>query len=279
MNKSILSIAAALTLFIGVQTTDAQVKLPPASSTQTVTQGLGIKTVTLTYQRPNANGRVVFGELVPYGEVWRTGANNIPNLTFEDEVTIQGHKVAAGTYGLFTIPNKDKWTVILSKNAKQWGSYQYNQAEDVLRFDVKPTKLGKKVETFTIAFENVTTKSSDVTIAWEKTQIAFNITVDQSAEIMAGIDAAMQGEKKPYFQAAQYYFNNNLDMNKAAEWIKLADQGASAPHIKYWKARILAKAGQTAEAKKAAQEGIDMATKNNNTEYIKLNTQVLKGIK
>lgn len=279
MNKSILSIAAALTLFIGVQTSDAQVKLPPASSTQTVTQGLGIKTVTLTYQRPNANGRVVFGELVPYGEVWRTGANNIPNLTFEGEVTIQGHKVAAGTYGLFTIPNKDKWTVILSKNPKQWGSYQYNQAEDVLRFDVKPAKLPKKVETFTIAFENVTTKSSDITIAWENTQIAFNISVDQSAEIMESIDAAMQGEKKPYFQAAQYYFNNNLDINKAVEWVKLADQGDSAPYIKYWKARILAKAGQNAEAKQAAQEGIDIATKTNNSEYIKLNTQVLRSIK
>lgn len=279
MNKSILSLAAALTLFIGVQTSDAQVKLPPASSTQTVTQGLGIKTVTLTYQRPNANGRVVFGELVPYGEVWRTGANNIPNLTFEEEVSIQGHAVPAGTYGLFTIPNKDKWTVILSKNPKQWGSYQYKQEEDLLRFDVIPKKLNYKVETFTIAFENVTPKSSDVTIAWENTQIAFTITVDQSAEIMAGIEEAMKGEKKPYFQAAQYYFNNGLDIEKAANWIKLADQGASAPHIKYWKARILAKAGQKEEARKAAQEGVDLATKNNNSEYIKLNSQVLKSIK
>lgn len=278
MNKTILSIAAAVCFFIGVQNSDAQVKLPPASSTQTITQGLGIKNVTLTYQRPNTNGRVVFGELVPYGQVWRTGANNIPNLSFEEEVTIEGHKVPAGTYGLLTVPNTDSWTIILSKNPKQWGAYQYKDSEDFLRFNVASEKLSNKLETFTISFEDVTTKSAKVTLAWENTKAGFNITVDQSAEILASIEEAMQSEKKPYFQAAQYYFNNNLDPNKAAEWIKAADQGNSAPYIKYWKARILAKAGQTAEAKQAAQEGIDMATKSNNQEYVKLNTQVLKNL-
>lgn len=278
MNKSILSLAAALTFFISVQTTDAQVQLPPASSTQTVTQGLGIKTVTLTYQRPNTNGRAVFGDLVPYGEVWRTGANNIPTLSFEGDVSIEGHPVPAGTYGLFTIPNKDKWTVILSKNPKQWGSYQYSQEEDLLRFEVPATELTNKVETFTILFENATSKSTDLTLTWEKTKVTFSITVDQSAEILANIETAMKGEKKPYLQAAQYYLNNGLDIAKAVDWIELADQGASAPHIKYWKARILAKAGQKEEAKKAAQEGIDMATESNNTEYIKLNTQILQSI-
>lgn len=279
MNKTILSLAAAMTFFIGVQSTDAQIKLPPASSTQTVTQGLGIKNVTLTYQRPSINGRVIFGELVPYGQVWRTGANNIPNLTFEEEVTIEGHQIPAGTYGLLTVPNKDTWTIILSKNKQQWGAYQYKDSEDFLRFNVKSEKLTNKVETFTIAFENITPKSGKVTLAWENTKVGFNITVDQSEEILASIETAMQGEKKPYFQAAQYYFNNDLDINKAAEWVQEADKGnTSAPHIKYWKARILAKAGNTAEAKQAAQEGINMATKSNNQEYIKLNTQILNGI-
>ncbi|HMR18270.1 MAG TPA: DUF2911 domain-containing protein [Sphingobacterium sp.] len=279
MNKTILSIVAAVVCFMGVQNADGQVKLPAASSTQTVTQGLGIKNVTLTYQRPNVNGRVVFGDLVPYGQVWRTGANNIPNLTFEEEVIVEGHKVPAGTYGLFTVPNKTEWTIILSKNPKQWGAYQYKDTEDLLRFKVKPQTLTNKVETFTINFEDVTTKSTRVTLAWENTKVGFNIVVDQSKEILANIDKAMQGEKKPYFQAAQYYFNNDLDINKAVEWVQEADKGnTSAPHIKYWKARILAKAGKTADAKQAAQEGINMATKANNQEYIELNTRVLKSL-
>ncbi|NGM60710.1 DUF2911 domain-containing protein [Sphingobacterium sp. SGG-5] len=280
MKTTFLSIVSALIFLIGISTADAQVKLPAASSSQTVTQALGIKNVTLTYQRPNANGRLVFGGLVPYGQVWRTGANNIPNLTFEEEVRIEGHTVPAGTYGLFTVPNKNEWTIILSKNPKQWGAYQYKETEDLLRFNVKPQTVTKKVETFTIGFENVTPKSTLVTLAWENTKVGFNITVDQSKEILASIDAAMQGEKKPYFQAAQYYFKNDLDIQKAAEWVKAADKdNNSAPHIKYWKAQILAKAGDTAGAKQAAQEGLAMAQKSNNQEYVKLNSQVLKEIK
>lgn len=281
MKKVMLSIATAAVIFLGVQTADAQIKLPPASSTQTITQGLGIKNVSLSYQRPNINGRVIFGELVPYGQVWRTGANNIPNITFEEDVTIEGNKVPAGTYGLFTIPTQNEWTVVISKNPKQWGAYQYKESDDLLRFKVKPEKLANKVETFTMNFEDVTTKSTKLTLAWENTKVGFAITTDQSKEILASIESAMEtAEKKPYFQAAQYFFNNDLDAKKAADWIKKADEGnTGAPHIKYWKARILLKAGDKAAAAQAAKEGVEMATKANNGEYIKLNTNVLNSIK
>ncbi|MGN0003228.1 MAG: DUF2911 domain-containing protein [Sphingobacterium composti] len=280
MKKTILSIATVALMFIGTEMSQAQVQLPPASSTTTIIQGLGIKNIILSYQRPNIKDRKIFGGLVPYNEVWRTGANNIPTLTLDEEVNIEGNIVPAGTYGIFTIPTPTDWTIILSKNPKQWGAYQYNQADDFLRFKVKSQKLASKVETFTISFDNVTTNSTQVSLAWENTKVAFNIKTDQSKEIMASIDQAMQGEKKPYFQAAQYYFNNNLDIKKAAEWVKLADEGnTSAAHIKYWKSRILAKAGDKAEARKAAQEGIDMAKKANNGEYIKLNTEALNAVK
>lgn len=280
MKKIILSIATAAFLFLGSNIAQAQVKLPPASSTQTITQGLGIKNIALTYQRPNVNNRVVFGGLVPYNEVWRTGANHIPSITFEEEVVVQGNKVPAGTYGIFTIPTTKDWTIILSKNAKQWGAYQYKQEDDLLRFAVPSQALQSKVETFTMQFEDVTTTSTKLTLAWDKVKVGFSITTDQSKEIMASIEEAMRTDKKPYFQAAQYYFNNNLDSKKAAEWIKAADEGnTKAPHIKYWKSRILAKAGDKAGAKKAAEEGIAMAKAANNPEYIKLNTQALKAIK
>ncbi|GGH08000.1 DUF2911 domain-containing protein [Sphingobacterium alkalisoli] len=276
MNRTLLSAFAASALFFTIQTAEAQVKLPPASSTQTITQGLGIKKISLAYQRPNINGRVVFGELVPYGEVWRTGANNIPAITFEEEVSIEGNKVPAGTYGLFTIPNQSNWTIILSKNVQQWGAYQYKQEEDLLRFNVKSQATSQKVETFTINFTDVTPNSTNVTLAWENTQVAFNIKVDQSTEILASLDQAMQGEKKPYFQAAQYYYTNGLDLKKATDWINEADKGNNeAPYIKYWKARILLKSGNKAGAAQAAKEGVAIAEKSNNGEYIKLNNQVL----
>lgn len=276
MIKTFLSLAtASLLLFISNDGV-AQAKFPAASSSQHVTQDLGIKKITLKYQRPSARERQVFGGLVPYGQVWRTGANNATTLTFEDEVTVNGNKVQAGTYGLFTIPNEGEWTIILNKGAEQWGSYNYKQEDDVIRFQVASKRVQDAVETFTIAFEDVTTKSLNVSLAWENTKVKFPIETDQSQEIAASIEQAMKGDKKPYFQAAQYYYNNDLDIAKAVEWVEQADKERQAPHIKYWKSRILLKSGNKQSAAKAAQEGIDMATKANNAEYIKLNTQALE---
>ncbi len=255
----------------------AQIKLPPASSAQKVTQGLGINDVELTYNRPSMRGRQIFGGLVPYGEVWRTGANTVSSITFAESVTVAGQAVPAGTYGILTIPNPQEWTVILSKNSQQWGSYSYSEDEDQLRFKVKPTTLANAVETFTIDFADVTTNSLRVNISWENTQVGFDVTVDQDAAIMASIDEAMKGEKKPYFPAAQYYYNNGKDINKALEWVNEAEKANDkAPHIKYWKARIQLKAGDKAGAAATATRGVDIAKAAGNSEYVKLNGDVLE---
>lgn len=280
MKKTLLSLAFAATLLLAAQETQAQAKFPPLSSTAKIEQSIGIKNVKLVYQRPNINDRNIFGELVPYDAVWRTGANNIPSITFEEEVSIAGNKVPAGTYGLFTIPSQGDWTIILSKNVEQWGSYQYNPDEDFLRFEAKSQQTSDKTETFTMAFENVKPEGADLTLAWENTKVSFPIAVDQSAEIIAGIEEAMKGEKKPYFQAAQYYYNNDLDIQKAAEWAAEADKGnTKAPHIKYWRARIQLKAGDKAGAVQTATEGVAMAKAGGNEEYVKLNTRVLEEAK
>ena len=267
-----------ITLAVAVswQPAAAQLKLPPASSSQTITQGLGISTVTLKYSRPNMNERKVFGGLVPYGEVWRTGANNLPILIFDGAVTIAGTRVEAGTYGLLTIPEKDKWTVILSKNSEQWGAYTYSAEEDLLRFDVKPEQLSKPVETFTISFSDVQPQSARLNIAWDQTRIGFELTVDQDTEIMASIAEAMKGDKKPYFQAAQYYYSTDKDIQQALEWVNEADKTPNpAPYIKYWKARIQLKAGDKQGAIETATQGIEIAKQQNNEEYVKLNGQVI----
>lgn len=278
MKKQHVLMAAflAVTVTFGCTQSMAQVKLPPASSQQTIVQGLGISKVTLTYSRPNMNGRKIFGGLEPYDKVWRTGANTIPVLEFEDEVTVAGHPVPAGKYGLLTIPGTKEWTVILSKNAEQWGAYSYKEEEDFLRFKVTPEKLSKPVETFTISFSDVKTQSAKLNIEWEQTRISFDLTVDQDAEIMASIDEAMKGERKPYLQAAQYYYHTGKDINKALEWANAADNGPNpAPYIKYWKARIQLKAGDKAGAIATATQGVELATQQNNEEYIRLNNQVI----
>ncbi|PRD45039.1 DUF2911 domain-containing protein [Sphingobacterium haloxyli] len=280
MKTTFFSLVFAGVLLFAAQETTAQAKFPPASSTAKIEQGIGIKKVTLVYQRPNVNSRTIFGGLVPYDQVWRTGANGIPAITFEEEVTIAGNKIPAGTYGIFTIPTKGDWTIILSKKSEQWGAYQYNQSDDFLRFQAKSKSLSDNVETFTMAFENVRPTGADLTLSWENTKVSFPIVVDQSKEIMAGIEEAMKGEKKPYFAAAQYYYNNNLDINKAVEWANEADKdNTKAPHIKYWKARILLKAGDKAGAIKTATEGVAMAKSANNEEYVKLNSRVLEEAK
>lgn len=278
MKKKLLNtVMIAAAVAVSCLPAAAQVKLPPASSAQTITQGLGIGTVTLTYSRPNMNGRTIFGGLVPYGDVWRTGANNLPILTLDGAVTIAGTAVAAGTYGILTIPEKEKWTVILSKNSEQWGAYTYDQEEDLLRFDVTPERLDAPVETFTISFSDVHPQSARLNMAWDRTAISFDLVVNQDAEIMASIAEAMKGDKKPYLQAAQYYYKNDKDIQKALEWANEADKVPNPPpYVKYWKALIQLKAGDKQGAVETAQQGVAIARQQNNEEYVKLNSQVIE---
>lgn len=280
MKKIFLLVIATLLVGTTSQIVEAQVKIPPLSSAQTLTQSLGISNITLTYSRPNVKDRTIFGGLEPYDKVWRTGANTVPTITFESATTIAGTKVAPGTYGILTIPRKDKWTVIFSKNSEQWGAYTYKQEEDLFRFDVESEKTAKPVETFTMAFSDVTPNSARLTISWENTSVGFDITVDQDAEIMASIQEAMKGDKKPYFQAAQYYFKNNKDLKQAIEWVSAAEQeNPKAPYVKYWKAQMQLKAGDKKGAIETAQSGIELAKAGNNAEYVKLNGQVIEQAK
>lgn len=278
MKKSFLIVTLITALSFSSQIADAQIKLPPASSAQTVVQSLGISKATLTYHRPNMNGRKIFGDLVPFGEVWRTGANNVSVLTLETPVVIAGYELEPGSYGIFTIPRSDEWTVIISSNSQQWGAYSYKQEEDLFRFNVTPQKLSHTQETFTMGFADVTPYSAELTISWENTLISMSINFDQDEAIMASIDEAMSAEgNKPYFQAAQYYFNNDKDMNKALEWVNVAvDNSPEAGHILLLKGRIQLRAGDQTGALETAQKGIELATKNNNSEYVRLNTQLLE---
>lgn len=267
--------ASILALFS--ENSSAQLKMPQASSSQTIVQDFGLGKITIKYSRPNVKGRNVAKDLAPYGEVWRTGANDATVITFSDAVNLEGNMVPAGEYAIFTIPGKDEWTFILNKETKQWGSYQYKESEDYIRFKVKPIQMKEKSETFSIQINNVMPTSANLDLLWDNFKLSIKMTTDIDAKVMAGIDEAMKSDKKPYFPAAIYYLENGKDLNKALEWVNMAEAAdPKAPWIKFQKARIQLKAGDKASAIQTAKAGIEAAKSLNNAEYIRLNQKILR---
>ena len=265
-----------LALGLGADLKAQGFKMPQPSSGQTIIQDFGLGQITVKYSRPNTKGRKVFGELEPYGAVWRTGANGATTIAFSEAVTLEGKPVPAGEYALFTIPGKDEWTVILNKVTKQWGAYEYKEAEDFLRIKVKPVTTKEKTETFAINFINVLPTKGQLQLAWENTAVVINMATEIDAKVMTGIDEAMKGEKKPYMQSAIYYFENGKDLNKALEWMNAAEAAdPKAPWVKLWKGRMQLKSGDKKGAAVTAEAGIKAATVMNNQEYIRLNTELL----
>jgi len=278
MKKIYIQLMLLVAVCCSLRTQAQGLKLPQPSSAQTITQGFGLGSITLTYSRPNVKGRKIFGvgTLQPYGEVWRTGANQATVIKFTDDVTIEGNKVPAGEYGLFSIPGKDEWTIILNKTAKQWGAYEYKQADDFLRFTVKPSAVKDLVETFTMQFTNVKPTTGDLTFMWEHTVVTMHLTTDVDARVMASIDEAMKGEKKPYFAAAQYYYENNKDLKTALGWMnEVMKTDAKGYYYNVWKARIQLKMGDKAGAIATAAAGAALAKEGKSDEYVRLNNAVI----
>lgn len=198
------TILCGFTIITMLATHAQTIKTPAPSTTQNVKQDFAVGSVELSYSRPNMKGRKIFGDLVPYGQVWRTGANSATTLNFSDEVSIGGTKVPAGKYGLLTIPGQNEWTVIITKQTDVTSPAAYKQESDVVRVKVKPMAIATPQETFTIQFANVKPSSTDLQIMWDKTAVSLPITADVDSKVMAQIKDAMSTEKPPYFQAAAY---------------------------------------------------------------------------
>jgi hypothetical protein len=213
----------------------------------------------------------------PYGTVWRTGANSATVIKFTDEVTMEGKKVPAGEYGLFSIPGEGEWTIILSKQPNQWGAYSYKQSDDYVRFTVKTEHLAALTETMTLAFTDVTPTNCNLQMRWEHSGFTVHLGIDIDAKVMARIDSAMQTDKKPYYDAIIYYYNNHKDMTKALAWATELEKDKNFPPFvpKLWKARVLLRTGDKAGAIATAQEGIKAAEAANTPEYVRLNEEVI----
>ena len=272
---SLLAFAGCLCLPAMAQT----IKTPAPSAPQFVRQDFGLSNIELSYSRPDMRGRKIFGDLVPYGKVWRTGANQATTLTFGDPVTIGGTKIPAGKYGLLTIPGADEWTVIITHQTDVTSPAAYKADQDVVRVSAKPFQLPFPLETFTILFANVTANSCDLQFIWENTVVTLPITTDIDTRIMAQIDNAMNKDNHPYYSAAFYYLENGKDLNKALEWFdKAIAQDPTAFFAVYQKARCLAKMGRKAEAKATAEKGIELAKQANNADYVALNQKLIASL-
>ena len=246
-----VAIAAAL---LAAAPALAQLDLPRPSPKATVSQTVGLTDVTITYCRPGVKGRVIWGGLVPYDEVWRTGANEATTITFSDDVTIDGNKLPAGTYGLFTIPGKDEWTVIFNKGAKQWGAYEYKQADDALRIKVKPHPDEFR-ELLTMWFPAVASDSATLAICWEKLSVPVAIGVDTTNKVLAAARKAVDDWRLPY-RAATFCLDNNVDLAEARGWM---DKSVAMKETMYnlaGKARFLALDGKKADAIALAKKAI-----------------------
>ena len=257
----------------------AQVTLPPVSPRAKLTQKVGLTDVTIDYSRPSIQGRKIFGDLVPYGKVWRTGANESTKISFAENVTLEGNRVAAGTYALYTIPGEDQWTIILHKDITLWGSDKYDQTKDLLRFNVPAQKNPNNVEAFTIDLTNYTQNSADVELLWAKTTVKFRIETEVDERVMAEIEQRMKEEKEPdyslYYLAASYLYNNDKNLDQALQWINKS----ISIDPKYWtvhlKAKILAKQKKYDQAIAAANESVFYAKKARNEDYVKLNQRYI----
>lgn len=283
----LLAVGLALAGCLHAQTPAApKLVLPQASPPATLKQQVGVTDIEISYNRPSMKGRKIFGGLVPYGEIWRTGANTATKITFSTPVKFGGADVPAGTYELFTIPGEHEWTVIVHKNMSQWGSYAYDAKNDVARVTAKATTLQTASETFWIDLNEIRDTSASLNFTWENTRASVPITIDTIGILVPQVEAVMasNAEKKPYFQAANFYFDNGLDLKKSLEWM---DAGLAANPKVYWmiyrKGLMLAKAGDKAAAKAAAEQSLALAEKDKpgelREEYVRLNKALIERVK
>ena len=278
MKRSLLAllfIAAAFTAY------SQELKLPALSPTARISQDFSTSVIDVTYSRPSMRGRRIFGEVVAYDEVWRTGANAATKIKFGEDVTVGGQQVKAGEYALYTIPGEDSWEVILNKGTGNWGSAGYDKAADVARFNIRAKRTAHTVETFTIEITNISLASCRLELSWENTLISIPVKADNEDRLAKAIDKAINNPSIPYFQAASYYFETHQQTEKAYEYVnKAIEQNPKGFFIYYLKARIAKKLGKRKEAIEAAEKSIETAKGSAfENEYIRNNRRLINSLR
>lgn len=255
----ILTLFFCISLFIS----NAQIKTPQASPTCEISQSVGVSKISITYSRPGVKNRVIFGGLVPFDKLWRTGANKATKISFSQDVKIAGKDLAAGDYSLFTIPSQKEWTIIFNKNLELWGTGKYTPDMDALRITVPSfTTENNTIESFTMDFGSFTSAGSELILSWEKTKVIIPIYTNAIEEVQKEYTVLLEAgpDANTYYRGARFFLDNNLDMNLALKWIDLAiEKRPEAFWMSYQKARILGQLDQYKEAIKVAEKVIEMA--------------------
>jgi hypothetical protein len=263
-------------LLVGAFAANAQLKTPSPSPVAKVSQEIGLTKVDIEYSRPSAKGRKVFGDLVPFGEMWRTGANASTKVTVSDDAKVAGMPLPKGTYALYTIPGEKEWTIIFYKNTTFWGVPEpkdFKEDEVQARFTVPSVPTRDLVETFSININNLRNNGADLEIAWEYTKVIVPIMVDTDSKVMKAIQSTMAGPSaNDYYGAARYYYEEKKDMNQALTWV---DKSLEIGGEKFWilrlKANILGELGRYKDAIMVAQKSTELAKKEGNEDYPRMN--------
>lgn len=252
-------------------------QMPAASPSTKISQQFSISFIDIEYSRPSKKGRTIFGELVPYGKLWRTGANANTKITFGEDITFGDVMVPAGVYSLYTIPGKDKWTVILNKGIENWGLTGYDKAEDIAKVEVPVTKQKDITETFTIELGDFVGNTAMLYIKWDDVKVGVKITANNHEKILHYLEEQLKGDKPPFVQAANYYLEQNYKLDKALEYAEKAIVGNPDAFWLYWlKAKILAKMGKSTEALEAAKISADKAKSTDYADEYQNNYENLK---
>jgi len=251
-------------ILLGVSSVSAQLSLPRESQRQTISQIIGDTNVSVVYHRPSVKSREIWGKLVPYGEVWRTGANEATIFEISRDVKVNGQTLAAGKYSLHTIPNREEWTIIFNRTTEQWGSFNYDAKQDILRFNVKPAKAEFQ-ETMVLGFDNVRMNTADFVIAWENVKVPFTIDVgDVAGRTLTDIRARMTNLKPEDAGTAQTAANWVLSMKLAASyndalgWVNAGLKARETYPLMVTKARLLAELNRKPEAIATAEKAVQL---------------------
>ena len=252
-----ISFAIAMGLLVATSSFAQEFKMPAPSPGCTMSQDFSTSKIDISYSRPSMKGRKIFGDIVPFGQEWRTGANGATKVTFGEEVYIGGKPLKAGTYSMYTVPGRESWEVIFNTSTENWGLSGYDKSKNVLSVQVAALQTNETTETFTISVENITKNSCDIVLNWETTRVAIPVKADNEGRIEEYVKSSLRSENPPYMVAARYYLEQGRNLDEALTYADKALQANPKGFYIHWmKAQILSKQGRkkeaTAEAKKAA---------------------------
>lgn len=280
MNTTFKSTLVVLAMATSMAVCAQSVPFPQPSPTASFTQNFGTSKIEVSYSRPSAKGRKIFGDVVPFGKVWRTGANGATTISFGEDVKLNGVEVKAGKYGLLSIPGESEWTIIISKDLTVTSPGAYKQENDVARINAKPVRLPYHVETFTIETGNFRATEADLELKWENTGVIVTVSAPIDAKLTKMIDETMAKDSRPYFQAANYYLETGKDLNKAMAWInKAVDANPSAFWVLHVKAKIQKGLKDYNGAIATAQLSWEKAKADGNEDYMRNNEKLIAEIK